>query len=338
VKQRIIFRADGNEDIGYGHFFRLLGLLDILKDDFNCIFAINRPDNIINQHLKITGIEIIALNVDFDYKQQGSSNDMPFDMSGKIFETDIIIVDGYHFGKLYQEELALTNAIQVFVDDLLEEYPHAKAVINHAPGIDKNFLKSHPKMLSGLDYIFLRKDFFDEFMPSNESYRNIYVCMGGADKNSLSISVCESLLQTGLFRNIHVICTENFDSLQLKKLNILSDREPVILHFNLSGKEVISVMNQCEYAFVSASTVLIEAYSRGLKCFTGYTIANQNLMYNGFIKERLAIGLGDLCTLSSSQISAKIKAASFNGIDVCIKPLNSTKNFINLFKFLSSAA
>jgi len=258
-------------------------------------------------------------------------------MSGKIFETDIIIVDGYHFGKFYQEELALTNAIQVFVDDLLQEYPHAIAVINHAPGIDKNFLKSHPKILSGLDYIFLRKDFFDEFVPNKESYRNIYVSMGSADKNSLSISVCESLLQTGLFRNIHVICTENFDPLQLKRLKILSERQPVFLHFNLSGKELISVMNQCEYAFVSASTVLIEAYSRGLKCFTCYTIANQNLMYNGFKNERLAIGLGDLCKLSVSQISEKIKSASFNGIEVCIKPLNSTKNFISLFKLLSSA-
>jgi hypothetical protein len=259
-------------------------------------------------------------------------------MSGKIFETDIIVVDGYHFQKSYQEELALTNATQVFVDDLLIEYPHASAVINHAPGIDKNFIKNHPKMLSGLDYTFLRKDFFDVFIPNSESYRNIYVSMGGADKNSLSISVCESLLQTGLFRNILVICTENFDPLHLNKLKKLSVRQPVFLHFNLSGKEVISVMNQCEYAFVSASTVLIEAYSRGLKCFTGYTIENQNLIYNGFVNERLAIGLGDFSKFNVSQISAKIKTSSFSGIDVCIKPLNSSENFINLFKFLSRAA
>lgn len=337
MKQRIVCRADGNKDIGYGHFFRLLALIEILKNDFNCVYAINKPDDVVKLHLNRTGVEIIELNIDFNYKQQGSGNDMPFDMNGKILETDIIVVDGYHFGKLYQEGLSLTNEVQVFVDDLLMEYPNAAAIINHAPGIDKNFIKSNPKMLSGLEYTFLRKDFFAEFIPNKESAGNIYVSMGGADKNSLSISICQSLLQTGLFRNIHVICTENFDPLQLNKLKVLSEWQPVFLHFNLSASELISVMNQCEYAFVSASTVLIEAYSRGLKCFTGYTIDNQNLMYNGFVNERLAIGLGDLCKFSISQISKKIKAASFHGIDVCIKPLNSAENFISLFKFLTRA-
>ena len=37
--KKILFRADGNEEIGYGHVIRSLALADMLKENFECIFV-----------------------------------------------------------------------------------------------------------------------------------------------------------------------------------------------------------------------------------------------------------------------------------------------------------
>jgi spore coat polysaccharide biosynthesis predicted glycosyltransferase SpsG len=39
MKHKVIFRADADRDIGYGHFVRSSALADMLKDDFDVLFA-----------------------------------------------------------------------------------------------------------------------------------------------------------------------------------------------------------------------------------------------------------------------------------------------------------
>ena len=39
MKPKIYIRADGNSGIGLGHVIRSLALAEMLKEDFNCIFA-----------------------------------------------------------------------------------------------------------------------------------------------------------------------------------------------------------------------------------------------------------------------------------------------------------
>ncbi|MDR1895166.1 MAG: UDP-2,4-diacetamido-2,4,6-trideoxy-beta-L-altropyranose hydrolase, partial [Prevotellaceae bacterium] len=39
MKRKIIFRADAGLNIGYGHFIRSLALADMLKNDFDILFA-----------------------------------------------------------------------------------------------------------------------------------------------------------------------------------------------------------------------------------------------------------------------------------------------------------
>lgn len=43
MKKRVIFRADGNLEIGYGHFVRTLGIAALIKESFYCVFATQVP-------------------------------------------------------------------------------------------------------------------------------------------------------------------------------------------------------------------------------------------------------------------------------------------------------
>ena len=44
-KKTIVFRADGNSQIGLGHIMRCLALCEILSQDFFLKFAIQNPSN-----------------------------------------------------------------------------------------------------------------------------------------------------------------------------------------------------------------------------------------------------------------------------------------------------
>jgi hypothetical protein len=92
----------------------------------------------------------------------------------------------------------------------------------------------------------------------------------------------------------------------------------------------VDIQDHCSFAVVSASTVLIEAYSRGLKCFTGYYVDNQKLSYEGFIKNQLAFGLGQFDFITHEQIGLALE--NQQSIQNVSKPLCSDMNILKIFK------
>lgn len=332
--QRIVFRADGNHTIGLGHVYRTLALAGMLNNDFECVFAVNRPDRFIAEQISQV-CRVISLDTDYNYPlpdKMTEQNQMPFDLQGIVSEKDIVVLDGYHLGTDYQQGLKDTGCKQVWIDDLLRDYPFANAIINHAPGVNPEQYKTNARLCLGLEYAILRKPFFNPLTPKEYSNKVGYISLGGSDFFGFTLKIVNGLIATGNFKHLHILCSAQFGEELLGKLKTLAEKHPITLHFNLSAPQIVEVMDKCTHAFVSASTVLIESYSRGLKCFAGYYTQNQHLIYNGFVNNSLAGGLGDFHKLSEQDIANLLQTE--DEIQVLDKPLNSAQNFINLFKSL----
>lgn len=330
--QRILFRADGNRTIGFGHVYRTLALAGMLNSDFECVFAINRPDGFIKDQISKV-CQVINLDTEYNYPipdKMTTQNQLPYDLQGVVREDDIVVVDGYHFGAEYQQGLKNTGCKQVWIDDLLRDYPFADAVINHAVGIGANQYHTNARLALGLDYAILRKPFFSPLKPKDYTNKVAYISLGGSDYFGFTLKICKGLLATNSFNQVHILCSAQFEEGLLSDLCQLAKNHPITLHFNLSAEQIVEVMDVCTHAFVSASTVLIESYSRGLKCFAGYYTQNQHLIYNGFIKNQLASAIGDFNTVTEQDI--KNLVATDTEIKVLDKPLNSQQNFIKLFR------
>ncbi len=330
--QRILFRADGNRTIGFGHVYRTLALAGMLNNDFECVFAINRPDGFIKDQISKV-CQVINLDTEYNYPipdKMTTQNQLPYDLQGVVREDDIVVVDGYHFGAEYQQGLKNTGCKQVWIDDLLRDYPFADAIINHAVGIGANQYHTNARLALGLDYAILRKPFFSPLKPKDYTNKVAYISLGGSDYFGFTLKICKGLLATNSFNHQHILCSAQFEEGLLNDLRQLAKNHPITLHFNLSAEQIVEVMDVCTHAFVSASTVLIESYSRGLKCFAGYYTQNQHLIYNGFIKNQLASAIGDFNTVTEQDI--KNLVATDTEIKVLDKPLNSQQNFIKLFR------
>jgi spore coat polysaccharide biosynthesis predicted glycosyltransferase SpsG len=335
VRQRIILRADGNVTLGFGHVYRLLALADILKEKFSCFLAINRPDEFIKSQIIRAGVPIIGIDMDNTSiipDQITSENHVLFDLQGIVNSTDIVVVDGYQFGIEYQEGLEQTGCKQVFIDDLLASYPYADAVINHAPGIQIQGNPTHTTLCLGLQYAILRMPFFKPIKIKAPGNRIAFVSLGGSDFFGITFNICKLLLATDYFSRINVLCTTRFEEQTLDKLKQLEENFSLTLHFDLAADEIVSLMDKCTHAFVSASTVLVESYFRGLVCFTGYYSKNQLLMYNGFVKEKLALGIGDFNKVSSEEINRLLNLSDFIIEKEQHQVIDSKANLIALFE------
>jgi UDP-2,4-diacetamido-2,4,6-trideoxy-beta-L-altropyranose hydrolase len=333
LKKRIIFRADGNMIIGFGHVYRLLALADMLKNDFHCVFACNRPGETVRKRIVDT-CELLELDIDYNYVVPdliSLQTQMPFDLAGIVSENDTVVLDGYQFKHKYQEALHKCGCKQVVIDDLIENYPFADIIINHAPGISAGEYRSTAKLCLGLDYALLRKNFFSPFPSGINNNRNVYVSMGGSDRLGITKKIVTALLLQKDLNMVHVLCSNGFEQTQLQELKLLERQGKLLLHFNLDAGQIVDIMAECSTAFVSASTVLMEAYTRGLKCFTGYTAQNQHRFYNGFVSEGMVKGCGDLAVLSPEELANMISEENWLSLKTLQKPLQPFTEYKKIF-------
>ncbi len=338
MKKRIILRADGNTTIGLGHVYRLLALADMLRADYQIAFAIAKPDDFLKNTILLYVHEIVELPFVFTYISpflKLPEEEILFDLMNIIEGTEIVVTDGYWFGTNYQRAVKKTGAKLVCVDDLAETYFVADAVINHAPGVLARQYRgeSYTKYYLGLDYAMLRKDFFKPFQ-QNRIEGSLLIGLGGTDQCEITGKVLDAAIRSNFFSQIHLITSPLFSEIQNHYLQLVSHDHPqrVILYENLDASQLSTLMDTCSYAIVSASTMLIECYSRGLICFSGYYTNNQLNIYNGFISQNLAFGLGDFNNFDVHVINSEIENHARNQLVLhAHQPLNSVINIQKLF-------
>lgn len=337
-KQKILLRADGNSLIGFGHLYRLLALADILKEDYHLAFALYKTSEFILNEISKYCDEIIILPGELPFKTPDeitAADEINFDLDGIIKGNEIVVLDGYYFGTNYQRQIKQRNCKLVCIDDLAINYFYADAVINHAPGIDEGIYKKEPytKLFTGLEYAILRKPFFNPFSAAEKNNADVFISLGGSDYFQITIKLVTVLQQLGQFHTLHVMCSTSFPAEMMKGLLQMSRQsEKIKLYQNLSADEIVSLMDKCAYAFVSASTVLLEAYSRGLKCFAGYYTKNQLFIYKGFTENKYAGGLGNFSLFEQTFTSETLNRQ--NDLIKIVEPIQSSSNIKNIFRLI----
>ncbi len=333
--KRIVLRADGNNKIGLGHIYRLAALGEMLKNDFECRFAIDQPAPFIIEMIQKTGIDLITFNSGLQSKvpdQISPGEEIPFDLGSYLKGDEIVVMDGYLFGKEYQLSSRKAASAVVCIDDYAKDEYFADLVLNHAPGLNISELKvqSYTTIKTGLDYAMIRPVFFSPFSCVEERTKTVFICLGGADMKGYTLQILKYLLSGGDFSKIHILCSPAFSKELLEQLiQKALENTSVNLHFNLNADELVCLIDSCTYAFVSASTVLLEVWSRGLKCYTGYYTENQKNIYKGFVDSKMAIGLGHFGELTSDRFNMVLEKTT--GPIVNKVPLQSKDNLVKAF-------
>lgn len=331
-RRKVVFRADGNSNIGLGHIYRLLALSEIVEGEFDCYFAVRNPELfLLNQIQDTCSCLIIENNARQIRPTDQGVTEIEFDLKQFLTGDEIVVTDGYLFGKNYQSMVKATGAKLICIDDLAESEFFADVIINHAPGIDHSIYRCQPytKIFTGLRYAILRKAFFKPLVTGRQAIPEAFISVGGSDYFGYTLRLVMLLREIDIFKCLNVLCTSSFDDKILSELTTLEKSGSIKVHFNLNSLEIVEILDRCTHAFVSASTVLIESYARGLKCFCGYYTKNQQFIYDGFIQQKLAIGLNHFDLLDLEVIREAIHRQS--EIQPLKAQLSSILDIRNLF-------
>ena len=311
--QKIFFRADAGQEIGYGHFIRTLALAHILKNDFDCSFYTSEPTEYQVREMKKV-CKFVAL------KEETKFEDFLSCLSG----SEIVVLDNYFYTTNYQIKIKEKGCKLVCIDDLHDKHFVADAVINYTPGISEKWYEKerYTKLYLGLDYVLLRKPFIEaNFL--NERNNNLIVNFGGTDPFNTTDNIVSKLCQ---IRNPYNIIAILGNNAYLSTEN----RRKVQVFTNLSAEQMANLFDASIAAILCSSTVCIEALSRGVKVIAGYDVDNQLQMYEKLKEGNYIIPIGDLSKIGIKELSTALNSIN-SFIPRSLSFIGISERFLSIF-------
>ena len=325
MTRRVVFRADGNGNIGYGHVVRSLAIASMINELFDCCFATVNPPEFFRNEISSVCHQLVELKDPFD--------DAFLNM---IDKEDIIVLDNYYFTTDYQHKIRALGCSLVCIDDIQDKKYACDLVINHAPGLELNRFDicSYTSIKTGIEYAMLRQPFLSKRINSNfdKDKSRLFVCFGGADKHNIAFKIVETIL--GKFPGQYSI-----DLLAGASTRIEFEHDELKIHHSLTSNQIVDIMDQCILAIVPASTILFEVCSRNVPAVTGYYVDNQELIYEGFKKAGLIIPYGNFNKLERfDEFFGQINVQNLSDLKnklYQVWPDNIKYNYQSLFQQLS---
>jgi len=277
MQNKIFIRVDGGEKIGLGHIMRCIAIGYMLKTDFEIHFVSRQGNEATKLEIKQAG---------FSYSEIHSEDEFFEMLSGN----EIVILDNYFFDVAYQQAVKAKGSKLVCIDDIGDRYFVADAVINHGGGITKKdyAVAAYTLLYLGPEYRLLRKQFQEYKRIAPERNENIFLCLGGADPENVTLDILEQL--SANFDNKNVFCVIGSANNNYEKLKNFSDGSSLKVQLlqNLDADQMVHYMSICSTAITSASTTAYEYLTIGGELYVIKTADNQKKLFEYLIASSLA--------------------------------------------------
>lgn len=297
--RKVILRADGGTQIGLGHIYRLLAVYEMLGDTLNCVFAINQPDEKVKKLIE-RFCPVIELN---SPDKAGEIEEM----KQFITQKDIVVADGYTFDFDYLDSLRHMSGKLVVVDDMADRKITADIIINHGrSGIEQQYINMGVgQVLCGFEYLLLRNEFLQAARQqrSVETVDSLFICLGGADINNLTLKFLKAAVKVDVIKNMKVVIGAAYRHKQ--KLNDFVNtiaNKGVEIFEGVSSAEMIRLIQSCQVAISPASTTSLEICCAKSGLITGYSADNQLNILTELLSKGCGTSIGDFNKVSEGEI------------------------------------
>ena len=291
TRTEIIFRADGNSQIGLGHVMRALALAEMLQADFDLTFAIKEPTAALEEQLKTVCQKVIKLP---ETALLAEAETFAQTLTGN----EILVLDGYQFTSEYQQILKQKGNVLVFIDDLHDRQIPADVILNSAGGLTPDLYQAAPytRFCLGPDFALLRKPFREVQKPvweRDNKLQKLLICFGGADPENFTLAYARQLADQNTGFELEIV-TGSAYRYQAELREFLKGKRYANWHQNLSAAELAHLMQQCAVALCSASVISYEYCAVNGMLFVLKTAGNQADLYRFLLAAGLAIPAEDL--------------------------------------------
>jgi UDP-2,4-diacetamido-2,4,6-trideoxy-beta-L-altropyranose hydrolase len=300
---RIIFRADGNSTIGLGHVIRSLALAEMVGTLFSEQWlAIRAPSAAVRELARQSRVEVATLPL-----IEGPAEAFWL-ATHWLRTTDVVVLDGYEFGTVYQQAVHASGCRLVAIDDMAAWPQGADLVINHAPGISPATYVASPttRFCLGPAFSLVRPPFRHRFrLPAQpEPIKAVVICFGGADPMQLTLRTLLALLQNSGIEQISLIVGSAFEHLPTLAAAVRDQAAGrANLYQNITADEMADLFLAHQVVICSASTVLLESLLLGCPVLTGYFADNQQHLAEYVHQHQQAYSLGNFLSYSDNELA-----------------------------------
>ena len=321
---RGVLRVDAGPSIGMGHAMRCLAMAHVLTPVCNLVLATKSMPDLIESQFQSLGVEVLRLKV------VERLQDVDQIMSGYP-DLQFIVMDGYTFDADYQREFAKQDLKVVVLDDLIIKDFSADVVINHSPAVcpDDYQVEVKTKLCLGLDYAVLNPVFLDvRKIEVSRQNKQVLICMGGVDPKNYTARI---ILALSVIKQIEVIDVviggqnENFQEIMASIQNLTQVK--VNIHRSLEPKKMALLLRKSAIAISTASTIALEACATATPLIVGWAVDNQKSIYDGFVNNGLALGIGNLNALNEK--NARMVVAELFDNEFCNELIEKQNIAIN---------
>jgi UDP-2,4-diacetamido-2,4,6-trideoxy-beta-L-altropyranose hydrolase len=335
-KSRVVFKADGNKDIGLGHIYRCIALAQILKSEFELAFLSENSDTEVLNLLKETFYII-------EYNETNNSTEY---LSAILRIDDIIVFDGY--SNNYDVQLKFKSYVKtlVSVDDLANTKFISEIIFNHGDisVLPDYNISSVTKIYSGLNFLILRKEFLDKPLYRKQSVnRNggILISFGSSDPYGITPKILAILNSLNLNFEINILTglKSSYDS-----MIELIDKYPkckIKIHYSLNANEIICLLKNISFAITTASTTALEICCCNIPLLIGTVVNNQHSIHNILVKNGCALTVDSWITADEKKIQEKLLLLQKESVSSEIKEQQnksfdgkSSERILKIFKSL----
>lgn len=300
----ILFRADGNPQIGSGHVMRCLSIADAAKDQgLECRFAVADGSFFSTIRERGFGCEVL----DTDYRHMDAERDA---LARLLLRDGLaaVVVDSYFVTPEYLAWLGQFADV-TYIDDLAAFAYPVKNLVNYniyGPELDYEGLYKAagipaPQFLLGPRYAPLRKQF--QNIPSRAARRaaaDILVSTGGADPEHMALRIVRHLggwSPEPPYRFHFVVGGMSPD---VQALRQIAKKCPWMqLHENV--QDMAGLMCRCDLAIAAAGSTLYELCACGVPTITYAFADNQLLGMAAFEKHGIMQSAGDIRLLKEPE-------------------------------------
>lgn len=278
MKQTLLFRFDASTQIGIGHAFRCMALIEqfSLNKELQIVVMSQRLPTFIVNTLQGYGALLLGLQEQLSESEQ-ITRVVQIAFS---YSANTLVIDGYHFSSHYREQL-YRSGLQVIAFDDCNDLSHlyCHLVINALPfahrlGYEKS--ASNALKLFGLDYSIIRAEYLQAAKQDSQIKDKLLINFGGSDVAGLTVPVIKLLIQLELAIDPEKVLVVTGGAYQQPELVTALCEEAGFTHIH-QCENMAQVVAQCKMAICAPGSIVYELAFMGVVSLFLTVADNQRL-------------------------------------------------------------